>query len=120
MMKCRPWEIWLATVQFEDRAEVKKRPVLIAGKYPDKLYRIKMTKTPARDHFEYELKDWEQAGLKHPTTIRTSKLSDLRESDLIHKIGELSIRDIGNFKEKYIAYTKERNPQFGLLAPTIF
>lgn len=99
-MNCKPWEVWLAKVRFEDSDETKNRPVLIIV-VDSKYYRVKMTGTSPRDFFEVEVSQWKAAGLRKDTTIRTNKISELRESDLIHKLGDLHPVDIAEFRQKF-------------------
>jgi len=90
----RQWDVWLATVAYEDRSESSNRPVLILDYQNNSILAIKMTKTLPRDNNEYRLLDWQAAGLSMPTTVRTHKLLNLRDSDMMRKIGTLSVHDI--------------------------
>jgi len=92
-MKCKQWEIWDANVKFDDSDEIKKRPVLVIDAESGIAIALKMTTHPPRDDNEYILKDWEKSGLKKPTTIRTSKVLHLLDSDIIKKRGSLTLKD---------------------------
>ena len=93
-MKCKPWEIWWASVRFEDSCESVVRPVLVIDVTTMYAICIKMTKTKRQG--EYSMLDWVKSGLSHETTIRQTKLLQLIDSDLKSKIGNVSMRDKAN------------------------
>lgn len=90
------WEIWLASVKFEDKPDIKKRPVLVVA--PDMAYFISLkitTHEPRDTHSnEYKIERWKEARLNYPSTIRASQILKLEERDFIHKIGQLHPVDI--------------------------
>ena len=97
----RRYEIWRASVKFEDSSEVKERPVLIWNNVAYSIVAYKMTSTDrttdygkqAKKPEEFEVKYWREAGLNKPTFIRLRKVLPLQSSDMIKKIGELDPRD---------------------------
>jgi hypothetical protein len=108
MTAFKAWEIWLARVVFEEIPESKTRPVLIIPVEGSGLVQVKLTGTPPRDQFEHRIICWRKAGLSKETTIRTSKLSEIKDEDLIRKIGDLSAPDIMRFIEKFMGFQKAR------------
>lgn len=96
MTKPNKWDIWLASVKFEDKPDIKKRPVLVIT--PDIAYYVSLkitTHEPRNAYpFEYKIVKWGEAGLKNPSTIRASKVLHVMERDFVHKIGQLHPVDI--------------------------
>lgn len=91
------YEIWDAKVRFEEKDEVKIRPVLIWGEYAF-IVAYKMTGTDRGDSKEeFRVEHWKEAGLDKPTTIRISKLLQLQKTDLVGYRGKLDRRDILRF-----------------------
>lgn len=90
------WEIWWAYVKFEDSNEVKKRPVLVLEDRVAYILSLKITSHAPRKKFdgEYQLLQWEKAGLTKPSVVRTSKVLCLEEDDFDTKIGKLTDADI--------------------------
>lgn len=96
----QPWEIWWADVEFEDQPGIyKRRPVLVIDNQENPLVLVlKLTTHPPRLDFkgEYEIIEYQQAGLKKKTVARCSKLISIHISFFIHKIGVLQPIDIMN------------------------
>lgn len=90
------WDIWWADVAFEeDLSKIKRRPVLIIDKQTACILSLKMTSHAPRKNFEgeYEIKDWQKAGLPKPTTIRVSKPIPLAKQSFQQKIGSLEAEE---------------------------
>ena len=92
-MTYNKWDVWFATVKFDDSDEKKKRPILILDKKEGLAVSMKMTSHKPRTSSDYALKYWEKAGLDAETTVITSKAYYLHESDLDRKIGRLYTYD---------------------------
>lgn len=92
--KTEKWEIWLAEVAFESEPEFsKKRPVLILGNGQMCFVNIApITSHSPReyDFFDYKIKNWEECGLKKPSTIRLDHKAEISETKLFRKFGTLS------------------------------
>lgn len=87
------WDVYLANVPFEDVQQAKVRPVIILDGTTVIVDCIKMTShLPRRG--EYQLKFWQAAGLKKPTTVRLSKRLALERGNFIKYIGRLHPVDI--------------------------
>ena len=102
------WEVWLASVRFDDSKEIKTRPVVI---YEDKIAYIisfKVTSHEPRKNFigEYQLKNWKAAGLKKKSVVRLHKKLKMYESDFIKKIGDLDDCDIFSICQLLRFYNK--------------
>lgn len=107
----RRWDIWFASVSFEEKPGLKDRPVLImSGDSGIYVLALKMTSHLKRNEDDYLLKNWGKAGLDCETVVRISKLSQIPIGKMIHRIGRLDAADIIEIdriiKEKY------RNPKW--------
>jgi len=94
----KKWEIYLARVPFKDITESKIRSVLILDNTVIVIDCLKMTSQPPRCG-EYVLKDWKEAGLRKPTTVRVTKRLSLPTNNIIKKIGMLSVLDISEIQK---------------------
>lgn len=94
--KCKPWEVWVAAVKFEDSDEIKNRPVVITDTGTAVLLALKVTTHSPRQQFEgeYPLVRWCAAGLKKPSTVRMGAILKLEQRDLLYMIGRLHPVDI--------------------------
>lgn len=93
--KFRKWDIWRATVKFEDSNECKERPVLVYNETAYVVISFKMTSADRGDNQkEYKIKEWQKAGLDKPTSVRLEKVIKLEEGDFVKRIGRLSPADI--------------------------
>lgn len=90
------WEIWWANVKFEDCEQVKCRPVLVVDQRISYILSFKITSHSARKRYfgEYEIVQWQAAGLEKPSVVRLSKRLELQESDFVGRMGSLSDSDI--------------------------
>lgn len=96
------WEIWWAFVEFEGQpGNGKTRPVLVIPSNNNDaplVMSLKMTTHPPRLNYpgEYEIIDYQKAGLKKKTVIRCSKAILLDQKAFSSKIGILQPVDIMN------------------------
>lgn len=74
----------------------KTRPVMITGKQGPYYIAVEITKHAPRNNYpkEFEIKDWKQAGLKVPSTIRFIKCGIFHERTIDKYVGRLSNDDI--------------------------
>ena len=93
-MKYEVWDVWMASVRYEDSDERKERPVLVLDANRFFITSAKMTSTQPRNSKEYLLEDWKRAGLSHATTVQLSRVYDLTDMDFVHRVGRLTIKDI--------------------------
>lgn len=96
------WEIWLAEVAYEDNpTDSKKRPVLILQPGLAVSLVSKITSHAPRSNYygEYQISDWQGAGLLYPSTIRLSQRFDLNHNYMIRKLGNLQPVDILNVEK---------------------
>lgn len=103
----KEWDIYFAEVFFEDKpTESKMRPVLISGDNVAYLLIFKITSHEPRTKYiyDYSIMDWEQAGLKKPSTIRLGSKLKIQKENIIKRIGRLSQADI--LRIKLILYEK--------------
>ncbi|WP_298672482.1 type II toxin-antitoxin system PemK/MazF family toxin [uncultured Megasphaera sp.] len=103
------WEIWWAYVKFEDSNEVKRRPVLILDNQIACILSLKITSHEPRKNFngEYQILQWEKAGLTKPSVVRLSKPLCLQKRDFGDKIGKLSDADILSIQTLLTFYSKK-------------
>lgn len=95
-MKHDRWSVWLAWFRYEDSDEAKQRPVLVLDDGTVFVLVAKMTSSKPALVTDYQLIEWEKAGLQRQTTVQLDKRRQMTESQLIHEIGRLSIIDIQN------------------------
>ena len=95
-MKIKQWEVWLASVRFEDQPDrSKKRPVVVTSAGEVVVLALKVTSHSPRPVWgEYALTEWQFAGLSKPSTVRVGKPLRLDMEDMIHRIGSLHPLDI--------------------------
>ncbi|WP_418302347.1 type II toxin-antitoxin system PemK/MazF family toxin [Lysinibacillus fusiformis] len=90
-------EVWYGDYPKEENPSeiMKNRPCIILDFDEDnqEVMVIKLTRTPPRDLYDYELKHWAECGLKSATTARISKISNIDYSDLHNKKGQLHPND---------------------------
>lgn len=93
-------EIYSCKVYFEnpDRKGTftyKKRPVLILENKSYLIETAEITSHSVRkwDTGDYRIRDWKEAGLKKPSTVRLTLRVGISPHMLDKKIGELSVRD---------------------------
>lgn len=99
-MQFRRWDVWFASVRFEDSDEVKARPVVITDHGEVYVLALKVTSHAPRDAWgEYALVYWREAGLNKPSTVRISKRLRLEPRDMIRKVGTLHPMDIMSIVE---------------------
>lgn len=99
-MQFRRWDVWFASVRFEDSDEVKARPVVITDHGEVYVLALKVTSHAPRDAWgEYALVYWREAGLSKPSTVRISKRLRLEPRDMIRKVGTLHPMDIMSIVE---------------------
>ena len=92
-MTFQTFDLVLAEVSFEDCDETKIRPVLIIDGSTYLVKCLSVTSNTSRPE-DYVIKEWKEAGLKKPSSIRVHKSIELDPSFLSHKIGRLQPIDI--------------------------
>ena len=101
------WEVWLATVYFEDDPNIaKERPVIVIDVTASDIYvAIKVTSSPPRsgDSKEYPIRNWGYAGLNKQSTARCSKILRIPRSEMIHYIGTLHPVDIMEIQRRLVS-----------------
>jgi mRNA interferase MazF len=92
-------EILLVPLVFSDGSASKRRPVMVVwdGGDDDVLV-APVTSHPARPPFDVGLTDWQQAGLRLPSTARVQKLATVEKSTVIRPLGRLTAGDLVRVK----------------------
>lgn len=91
------FELYWADVLYDGTTHtIKRRPVLILKDLGSSAICLKVTSHPPRATYNYEfsIQDWKQAGLTKPSTVRGTKRTQLKKSEIYSYIGKLSSRDI--------------------------
>ena len=93
-------EVLLAFLVFSDGEGAKRRPVLVVRDFGDAdLLVTPVTSHPVRSTADVTLADWQQAGLKLPSTVRAGKLGTIAKFCVARKLGELSPADLAKFRQ---------------------
>ena len=92
----KPWDIWLASVPFEECATEKVRPVLVLSESRLYIISAKITTHPPRPQYarEYQIRKYKEAGLPQPPTVRAGRTINLPQNKFIKKLGTLQREDI--------------------------
>ena len=109
MTTIKAGEIWIANIFFTDTIQSKKRPVLILWLDGDDAIVAVVTAAKPRTRTDIALDQWQDSGLRKPSTVRLARLDCLEQSTLIAKIGALSDRDAEKIKKVWELHIK---PQF--------
>lgn len=93
-----PWEVWHARFDYSGKSGYKYRPVVIVDVYPDGTLAMMVTSVSNKLSLphDYQIKDWEGAGLEKPSVARADRIATLPANyfGTAGKIGKLSDRDI--------------------------
>ena len=93
-MKFKPWDIWMASVKFEDSIQEKIRPVIIIDSTTVLVLALYVTSASPRPGYnDYTLADWELEGLKKRSTVRLDYRLRLSPDKFIERLGNVSERD---------------------------
>lgn len=97
------YSLYYAKVKYEDDSnQFKVRPVIVIENKGHSVLCYKVTGTEPRENQkgEYTIKDWRQAGLRKPSTIRATKSISYQPNILVKYIGKLTYKDIKLFEEQ--------------------
>lgn len=100
-MTIDPWSLWWAEVEYENHDGIKRRPVLVISDEEIYILSYKITSHEARNQWgEYEITNWQSAGLTMPSTVRLSQPLCLPRASFVKKIGDMHPIDIELIKSK--------------------
>jgi mRNA interferase MazF len=98
--KYKPGDIVLVQFPFTDLENSKKRPALLIKETVYSRALSLMTVAMITSQIElpeiegdYEMKNWNQSGLLHPSRLRLAKIATLEESLVVSKLGSLQKAD---------------------------
>ena len=92
------WDIYQTWLQFEDIDGGKRRPVLIINVAEDIYLVMKITSSDKNRLFNYQIKEWEKAGLDKPSIVRLNqKIRVPKDTEMVRK-GSLLKIDIDAIK----------------------
>lgn len=101
MFVYKRWEIWWAWFEYENHEGCKRRPVLIISPTEAYILSAEITKHSSRNMWgEYEIIMWKSANLPIPSTVRLTRVENLKPEDFDKKIGDLHPVDIELIKER--------------------
>lgn len=91
----KPGDIVRAPFTFSDLSIQKVGPALVLtlAILDDAVIAAITSNTTVRDRFDYQLVDWQEAGLDKVSVVRLTKLYTLNQSLFEHIVGHLSPRD---------------------------
>jgi len=92
------WDLWYTWVKFEDIKEEKRRPVLILQEHELFVLSLQVTSRDTKYLSDYQLRDWQSAGLSIESIVDTSRRLQLIHNDFDNRIGALSEYDILNLQ----------------------
>ena len=87
-------DVLLVTLTYSSQTGVKKRPVVVLRDVGDAdLLVVPVTSQASRVGYDVALTDWQQAGLRLSSVVRTEKLATVEKSAVVRALGQLSGRD---------------------------
>jgi len=105
----QPGEIWIADIRYTDGVSSKKRPVLVLWLDGVDVVVAVVTTAQPRTETDVVISDWQNAGLRAPSTVRLSRLDCLEQTLLLRRLGMLSANDRQLIRTVWDAHVK---PQF--------
>jgi mRNA interferase MazF len=108
-MMITPGDFWVAEIIFTDGSATKKRPVLILWLDAQDVVVAAVTSASPRSTTDIALQNWQQSGLRVPSTVRLVRLDCLEKSLLIARIGSVSRIDAQRLLNTWNTHIK---PQF--------
>ena len=93
-MTLRPGEVVLIRIEFHQRSGGKLRPAVVLLDSADEDFVAAPITSRARvTDFDVPIREWREAGLNTPSTIRTDKLTVLAKDGIVRRLGELGGAD---------------------------
>lgn len=100
-------DVLLAWMVFSDGRGTKRRPVLVVCDFgDDDLLVAPITSQPARTAADVVLADWQGAGLKLPSIVRTEKLATIAKMSVARKLGALPSKELARVREAFASFFK--------------
>ena len=97
----KPGDVVRAPFTFTDLSTQKVRPALILALavMDDAILAAITSNTTLRDRFDYQLIDWQEAGLDKVSVVRLTKLYTLNRTQFQSVVGHLSKRERISYRE---------------------
>jgi len=93
-MTLRPGEVVLIRIEFHQRSGGKLRPAVVLLDSADEDFVAAPITSRARvTDFDVPIREWREAGLNTPSTIRAHKLTVLAKDEIVRRLGELGLSD---------------------------
>jgi len=87
-------DVLLVSMTYSSQTGAKKRPVIVLRDVGDADMMVApVTSQTSRVIYDVTLTDWQQAGLRLPSVVRTEKLATVEKSAVVRVIGRLSTQD---------------------------
>ena len=100
-MNFTPGEIVFVLFPFADLMGDKRRPGLVLLDVGDNdIVVARITGQAARDSYDLELQEWQQAGLRLPSVVRVHKPTTIEKGLVQRRLGFLSPRDWERVRER--------------------
>ena len=96
-------DVWLAKVYFKMQEQFKHRPIVIVGRditIDIDINISPITSSEPRNEFDVIIHYWKEAGLRHLSVARTTKIHAVPRSSLIKRIGSLHEYDLQRILQK--------------------
>ncbi len=97
-MTISPGEFWVANIPFTSGQAAKKRPVLLLWLDGADVVVAAVTSASPRTKTDCSLQNWQQSGLRVPSTVRLSRLDCLEQALMLAKIGTITADDATRVK----------------------
>jgi mRNA interferase MazF len=92
-------DVFLLHFPFTDSSQTKPRPVIVLIDTGDEDFLVaRVTSQEPHSKFDVVLDEWEEAGLKLPSIVRSHKLVTLHKNRIIRSIGKILEKDRENLK----------------------
>lgn len=99
----RQGDVWIEKVYFKNEEQYKHRPVIIVGQditIDIDVIISPVTSSKPRNVFDVMIHYWKDAGLRHPSVARTTKLHAIPQSSFAKKLGSLHDHDLHRILQK--------------------
>ena len=84
----------MAELVFSTQAGTKRRPVMVVYDSGDEdLLVVPITSQAGRTKYDIPVVEWQEAGLRLASVVRTEKLATVAKTTVIRKLGHLSAKD---------------------------
>ena len=97
-------DVVICKFPFDDKpGKIKVRPAVVIDINARGLVVLvlKVTSRPPKNKYDYELANWDLAGLHKESTVRSNKEELILRNDIAKRIGSLTTKDFENVRTLY-------------------